>query len=81
MRRAGGFAACLDPRSYVRSQALARELLDAASPGVVYPSVRRPSGTCVSCFVPALVTNVRRGRTYRLTWTGTPHAAITVETR
>jgi hypothetical protein len=79
LRKARGFRASLDPNSYVRSQALGAGLLDAGSLGVVYPSVRRKRGTCVSCFRPALVANVRRDRTYRLTWEGRPEPTITVE--
>jgi RES domain len=66
-RRAG---ACLDPSSYVASQLLAQELLDAGSLGVVYPSVRREGGEAVACFRPAVVNHVRRGRRVRLTWKG-----------
>jgi hypothetical protein len=54
-------AAALDLRSYAASQALARTLLNAGSAGVVYPSVRHSGGTCIACFRPALVTNVREG--------------------
>ena len=68
LRRAPGFRACLNPASYVASQALAERLLDAGSLGVVYPSVRHAGGTCVACFRPALVTNVRREATYRFTF-------------
>lgn len=76
LRRARGFRACLDPDSYVESQALAERLLAAGSLGVVYPSVRRPGGTCLACFRPALVANVRRNRTYQFTWTGSPEPDI-----
>jgi hypothetical protein len=79
LRRARGFRACLDPRSYVKSQALAERLLEAGSLGVIYPSVRHNGGTCVVCFRPALVINVRRDRTYRFIWQGTPEPAISVE--
>ncbi|OGA90781.1 MAG: hypothetical protein A3G27_07195 [Betaproteobacteria bacterium RIFCSPLOWO2_12_FULL_66_14] len=65
------FARCLDPRSYVASQRLAARLLDAGSVGVIYPSVRRKAGTNVACFRPAVVGNVRRGGSWRFTWTGT----------
>jgi len=64
------FRAYLDPDSYVESQALAERLLESASLGVVYPSVRRPGGTCIACFRPALIANVRRARSYRFTWKG-----------
>jgi hypothetical protein len=79
LRRTRGFRACLDPDSYVESQLLAEELLDSGSLGVVYSSVRHSGGTCVACFRPALVTNVRRGKTYRFTWEGTADPSITVE--
>jgi hypothetical protein len=76
LRHARGFRACLDPNTYVESQALGERLLDADSLGVVYPSVRRDGGTCVACFRPAIVANVRRDRTYRFTWKGTPEPVI-----
>lgn len=59
LRGARGFRAVLDPGSYVASQALAEKLLEAESLGIVYPSVRRPGGTCTACFRPALVGHVR----------------------
>lgn len=68
LRRAAGLPACLDPNSYVASQALAEQLLAARSLGVVYPSTRHESGTCIACFRPALVANVRRDATYRFAW-------------
>jgi hypothetical protein len=77
LRRGRSFRVYLDPESYVESQALAEHLLDAGSLGVVYPSVRRAGGTCFACFRPALVTNVRRAKTYRFTWDGTPDPVIT----
>jgi hypothetical protein len=79
VRGARGARAWLDPESYVASQALAEELLEAGSLGIVYPSVRRAGGTCLACFRPALVTNVRRDRTYRFTWSGGPTPEITRE--
>ena len=79
LRRLRGFRACLDPASYVASQTLAERLLAAGALGVVYPSVRHASGTCLACFRPAPVTNVRRTQTYRFTWEGQPKPTITVE--
>jgi hypothetical protein len=46
---------------------LANNLLFQGSLGIVYPSVRRPSGTCIACFRPALVSHPHRDRQYRLT--------------
>jgi RES domain-containing protein len=72
LRGANACPKCLDPESYVVSQALANELLESGSMGVIYPSVRRPEGTNLACFRPALVGNVRKGLAYRLTWAGSP---------
>jgi RES domain-containing protein len=55
------FADCLDPKNYAASQALGVGLLTNGSAGVVYPSVRRRGGTCIACFRPPLVLNVREG--------------------
>lgn len=64
------FANCLDPASYASSQLLAGELLKAGSAGIVYPSVRHNGGTCLACFRPALVINVRKGPTVTLKFKG-----------
>jgi hypothetical protein len=56
------FAECLVPDNYAASQKFARELLDTGSAGIVYPSVRHNGGTCIACFRPALVNNVKKGR-------------------
>jgi hypothetical protein len=79
LRRAPAFASSLDPVSYVASQELSERLLSAGSLGVVYPSVRASGGTCLACFRPALVGNVRRDRTYRFTWDGSPEPTVTRE--
>ena len=72
LRGSDAWTACLDPGSYIASQKLALDLLDAGSMGVIYPSTRRPEGTNLACFRPALVGNVRKGQAYRLTWAGSP---------
>lgn len=78
IRGVKGLADCLDPQSYIASQALAAELLEAGSMGIIYPSVRRPEGVNLACFRPALVGNVRKGPVYRLTWAGTPQPRIEI---
>ena len=70
-------SACLDPNSYRPSQRLARELLNQGSAGIIYPSVRHPSGTCIGCFRPALVTNVREGGLTSITFSS-PNAALVI---
>jgi len=57
---------CLSPTSYMASQKLAAQLLEMGSAGIVYPSVRRTGGTCIACFRPVLVTNVRKGEVFTI---------------
>lgn len=54
------------PQCYSASQALANKLLFEGSNGIVYPSVRWHSGTCIACFRPALVFHPRHGQKCRL---------------
>lgn len=68
LREYGQFKEVLDPESYVASQELARGLLNAGSAGVVYSSVREKDGTCIACFRPALVNNVRKGSEVTITF-------------
>jgi len=70
LRNDARFSACLDPESYVKSQELAQELLKAGSLGALYPSVRYAGGTCLACFRPAAVYNVRTGTYYEFAWNG-----------
>lgn len=79
LRNDPNFADRLDPDSYVASQHLAAALLEAGSPGLVYPSVRRTGGTNLACFRPALVGTVRLGPTWRFTWQGSPEPVIAME--
>ncbi len=68
LRNSPAFEGCLDPQSYRASQRLAAELLNKGSAGIVYPSVRHKGGTCIACFRPALVGNVRQGEKIILTF-------------
>jgi RES domain len=78
IRNATEFADCLVRESYLASQDLGRQLLDAGSLGVIYPSIRHQAGICIACFRPALVMNVRKGSTYRFTWKGRAEPEISV---
>ncbi len=63
---------------YAAGQSLARQLrLDHISNGIVYPSVRHSGGTCLACFRPDLVQNLRQGGIWRLEWQGTPIPSVT----
>ena len=81
LRDQPGYSNCLADNSYIASQALADKLLADDSQGVIYPSVRRAGGTCLACFRPALVYNVRRKARYRITWDGKPTPRVSVEAR
>lgn len=59
-----------NPNSYSASQAFARALLTSGSNGVLYRSVRRPGGECISCFRPALVSHVRPDVHFEYRWEG-----------
>ena len=72
------FVSVLAAGSYVASQGLAQELLDAGSLGIVYPSVRRRNGTCLACFRPPLVMNVRKAKTYLFRWEGKPEPSVSL---
>ncbi len=68
IRNDASFLNCLDPASYKASQHLAAVLLEAASAGILYPSVRDQGGICIVCFRPALVNNVRKGAPISITF-------------
>jgi len=64
--------------AYGAGQAFAKRLrTEAASNGIVYPSVRRAGGTCLVAFRPDLVQNLRQGGIWRLEWQGTPAPSVT----
>lgn len=81
IREDRAFENCLDPGSYAASQQLARELLEAGSGGGVYPSVRHKAGTCVACFRPALVNNVRKGPRVSITFKNTFSPPVIAEAK
>jgi hypothetical protein len=68
-----GHKKCLQPDSYRQSQQLAGNLLHRGSAGIVYPSVRHAGGTCLACFRPALVANVREGSLVTFTFPDADH--------
>jgi hypothetical protein len=63
----------LRPDSYRESQRLGRQLLHKGSSGIVYPSVRHAGGTCIACFRPALVGNLREGALVIFTFPDAAH--------
>jgi RES domain-containing protein len=69
----------LDPdmtTAYPIGNALADSARAAGLNGIIYPSVRRPGGTCIVALRPAAVQSVRQGAIYRMIWQGSSKASI-----
>ncbi|NIA71245.1 RES family NAD+ phosphorylase [Pelagibius litoralis] len=72
--------AVLDPdpdKGYPAGQALAAELFQSGSQGVIYPSARKEGGSCLAAFRPHIVQNIRQGDTWSFVWSGGQEPAIT----
>jgi RES domain len=63
-------AALLDPNDYAAPQSLGRQLRDAGSWGVVWPSVRRTGGGCIGIFRPRAIRQARSAMHIALHWDG-----------
>lgn len=73
--------ACLDPEpdvGYPAGQALAHGLRGDGHGGLIYPSVRRPGGTCFVAFAPQIIQNVRPAEQYRMVWNGSPDYTLSI---
>jgi len=75
-----GWPEAHDPDSYAYSQALARDLREAGSEGVVFNSVRHPGGACVALFHPDLVSNCRQSEHFIYRWNGRRISEVIVAT-
>lgn len=60
-----------DPAAYGASQRWARHLHDAGAIGIVYDSVRHPSGQCVAVFRPRVLSKCRPVLRVAYEWDGT----------
>jgi len=65
-----------DPDCYAAGQALAKELRDNGSNGIVYSSVRNAGGECVAVFRPRILSPVRQGAHYCYLWDGEKIATV-----
>jgi hypothetical protein len=63
-------ATLLHPDQYAAPQALGRQLREAGSWGVLFPSVRHSGGLCVGVFRPKALRNARSGAHIALHWDG-----------
>jgi RES domain-containing protein len=61
---------------YAAGCALAEEARAAGLNGIVYPSTRRPGGTCIVALWPHAVQSVAQGAVWRMTWTGDPEPVV-----
>ena len=71
---------CLDPdpaAGYPIGNAIADAARAQGLNGVIYPSVRRPGGTCIAALRPHAVQSVAPGAVYRFAWSGGQEPAIT----
>jgi hypothetical protein len=80
--RKGGprFARCYSPTNYATAQKLGGILVRNNSNGIVYRSVREATGTCLVCFRPRLVTDLRMGAHFEYRWSGGRTPEIRVST-
>jgi RES domain-containing protein len=62
--------AVLSPVDYSAGQALGRQLRQAGAAGIVYPSVRDPSGECLAAFRTTLLRDCRHAAYLEYNWNG-----------
>jgi hypothetical protein len=64
--------------AYPAGQSLANRLrAETSSNGIIYPSIRHATGTCLVAFRPDLVQNLRQGGIWRIEWQGRPSPTVT----
>lgn len=69
----------LDPKKsvgYAAGNALAASVRSHGLNGIIYPSVRRPGGTCFAALFPHVVQSVAQGDVFRMTWSGDPEPKV-----
>lgn len=57
-----------DDAAYRAGNELAVQVIKSGLSGIVYPSKRRPGGTCAAVLKPSAVADVAQGNVHRLTW-------------
>ena len=63
-------SALFDPDNYVHSQQMGRSLREQGYNGIVYASVRRPGGTCLSALRTSLLRNCLHAAYLEYNWNG-----------
>jgi RES domain-containing protein len=64
------YAEVLDPADHHEAQSLGERLHAAAAEGLVWPSVRNPTGECAGLFYPDLASQVVQGAHFDYHWNG-----------
>jgi hypothetical protein len=72
----GSWLAAHDPQSYLASVALARQLRDAGSNGIVFDSTRHAGGECVAAFYPDVVAPCVQAQHLIYRWDGSIIAQV-----
>ncbi|HEY0396305.1 MAG TPA: RES family NAD+ phosphorylase [Candidatus Elarobacter sp.] len=60
-----------DPDDYSAARTFGAHMHRSGEAGVLYSSVRRPSGTCLGIFVPNTVAHMEKRDDWRMVWDGT----------
>ena len=60
----------VDPLDYSHAQSLGRQLHAAGSQGILYPSVRRPGGTCLAALRTGIVRDCLHAAYLEYHWNG-----------
>jgi RES domain-containing protein len=61
---------------YIAGNTLADAAIARGINGIIYPSLRHPTGTCFAVLFPHAVQSVAQGDVFRLKWTGKPSPSI-----
>lgn len=61
---------------YPAGNALAEAVRVKGLNGIIYPSVRKPGGTCIAALFPHAVQSVAQGSIHRMTWNGSPEPTV-----
>ena len=80
LRKASPTPTCLNPDTavaYPAGNSLADLVRTQGLNGIVYPSVRAASGTCLVALWPHAVQSVAQGKVLRLVWDGTRNPSVT----
>jgi hypothetical protein len=65
------YVEALDPGDYREAQGVGERLHALGAQGLVYPSVRNPTGECAGLFYPDLASRIVQGRHFDYHWNGT----------